>query len=121
MARLSPILRRTDNRLSIRGIPVYPEEIEKLLRELDPAVDDFRLVVTTAHGIGDQLEIMVLRESGQNFPGGSRSNCLELLRSHLRRALGLGVRVLLVDRDRLPQEGMIYKTVFRRGEPFHAE
>lgn len=121
MARISPIIRRTDNRLSIRGIPIYPEEIENLLRELDPALEDFRLIVTTSHGIGDQLEIMVLRESTRDFPGGSRSNCLELLRSHLRRALGLGVRVLFVDRERLPREGLIYKTVYRRSEPFRPQ
>jgi phenylacetate-CoA ligase len=118
MARLSPILRRTDNRLSIRGIPFYPEEIEMLLREFDPALHDFRLLITTSHGVGDQLEILLLREPTPDYPGGGRSHYLEALRSRLRRALGLGVRVTLVDRDRMPVEGLIYRTVFRSGEPF---
>lgn len=118
LARLSPILRRTDNRLSIRGIPFYPEEIETLLREMDPGLADFRLVVTTNHGIGDQLEVLLLREATRDYPGGSRSQYLETVRSSLRRALGLGVRVSMVDRERLPQEGLIHKTVFRSGEPF---
>ncbi len=118
LARLSPIHRRTDNRLSIRGIPFYPEEIENLLRELDPVLDDFRLVITTCHGIGDQLELLLLRESTRDFPGGSRSQYLEAIRSHLRRVLGLGVRVSLTDRERMPGEGLIYKTVFRSAEPF---
>ena len=34
-ARLSPVLRRTDNRVSVRGIPFYPEDIELLLRRFD--------------------------------------------------------------------------------------
>jgi phenylacetate-CoA ligase len=118
MARLSPIHRRTDNRLSIRGIPFYPEEIEKQLREIDPELDDFRLIITTFHGIGDQLEVLLLRESTHDYPGGGRSHYLDMVRSHLRRALGLGVRVFLVDRERLPGEGLIYKTAFRSGEPF---
>ncbi len=118
LARISPIHRRTDNRLSIRGIPFYPEEVEKLLQELDPALDDFRLVITTCHGIGDQLELMLRRDSSRGFPAGNRSHYLEMVRSHLRRALGLGVRVSLVDRERMPGEGLTHKTVFRSGEPF---
>jgi phenylacetate-CoA ligase len=112
-ARLAPILRRTDNRISIRGIPLYPEQVEALLRGIDPALDDFRLIVYTSYGIGEQLEIYLIRSSSHDFPGGSRSQYLELIRSHVRRVLGLGVRVQIVDAERLPKEGLIYKTVFR--------
>ena len=118
LARLGPILRRTDNRLSIRGIPFHPEEIETLLHEMDPGLDDFRLLITTSHGIGDQLEVLLLRESTRDYPGGGRAQYLETVRSTLRRALGLGVRVSMVERDRMPREGLIHKTVFRSGEPF---
>jgi phenylacetate-CoA ligase len=112
-ARLAPILRRTDNRISIRGIPLYPEQVEALLRGLDPLLDDFRLVVTTSHGIGEQLEIYLVRASNHDLPGGSRSQYLELIRSHVRRVLGLGARVQIVDAERLPKEGLTYKTIFR--------
>jgi phenylacetate-CoA ligase len=112
-ARLAPILRRTDNRISIRGIPLYPEQVEALLRGIDPSLDDFRLVVTTSHGMGEQLEIYLARSSAQDFPGGTRSQYLELTRSHVRRVLGLGARVQIVDPERLPKEGLTYKTIFR--------
>jgi phenylacetate-CoA ligase len=113
-ARIAPILRRTDNRISIRGIPLYPEQVEALLRGIDPFLDDFRLVVTTSHGIGEQLELFLARPSIHTFPGGSRSQYLELTRSHVRRVLGLGVRVQMVDTaERLAKEGLTYKTVFR--------
>jgi phenylacetate-CoA ligase len=112
-ARIAPILRRTDNRISIRGIPLYPEQVETLLRGIDPLLEDFRLVVTMSHGIGEQLEICLVRSRAQGFPGGSRAQYLEQTRSRLRRALGLGVRVQIVDRERLPKEGLIYRTVFR--------
>ncbi len=112
-ARLAPILRRTDNRISIRGIPLYPEQVEALLRGIDPALDDFRLVVYTSHGMGEQLEIYLARSSAHDFPGGTRSQYLELTRSHVRRVLGLGARVQIVDPERLPKEGLTYKTIFR--------
>ena len=113
-ARLAPVLRRTDNRISIRGIPLYPEQVEALLRGIDPLLDDFRLIVHTSYGIGEQLEIYLVRSSNQNFPGGGRSQYLELARSHIRRVLGVGARVQIVDTERLPKEGLTYKTVFRR-------
>ena len=112
-ARIAPILRRTDHRLSIRGIPLYPEQVEALLRGIDPALDDFRLIVTTRCGIGEQLELQLVRSATEDFPGGSRSQYLDLLRSHIRRVLGLGVRLQLVAPEHLPQEGLTYKTVFK--------
>ncbi len=112
-SRITPIVRRTDNRLSVRGIPVYPEHVEQILRGLDPVLHDFRLVISMAWGIGEQMELLVARKGGSEFPGGSRSQYLDLIRSHIRRALGLGVRIQLADPDRLPGEGLIYKTVFK--------
>jgi hypothetical protein len=59
------------------------------------------------------LDVLVVRPAESELPGGSRSQYLELLRSHLRRSLGLGARVQLVDPDRLPKQGLTNKTVFR--------
>jgi phenylacetate-CoA ligase len=112
-ARIRPILRRADNRVSVRGIPFHPEQLAVVLQGLDPALADFRLIIHTRQGVGEQLEILVARSTKSDFPGDSRSQYLELLRSHIRRTLGLGVRVQLVESDRLPMEGMISKTVFK--------
>jgi phenylacetate-CoA ligase len=112
--RISPILRRTDNRVSVRGIPLYPEQVGALLQTLDPALLDFRMIIYTHQGMGEQLEVLVVRPAAENFPGDRRAHYLERLRSHLRRMLGLGVRVQLVEPERLPLEGLINKTVFRK-------
>lgn len=119
LARIAPISRRTDNRLSVRGIPIYPEQVEELLVGIDPAIEDLRLLVYTRHGIGEQLEILLTHPGPPNFSKEGRSQYLESLRSRLRRALGLGVRLQLVDRDRLPGEGLIRKTVFRNATRPH--
>lgn len=112
-ARISPVARRTDNRLSVRGIPLYPEQVEGLLTSFDDCIEDLRLVIHTRHGVGEQLEILVTRLQHREFLQGGRSQYLEALRGHVRRALGLGARIQLVERDRLPKEGLIRKTIFK--------
>ncbi|MDY0041265.1 MAG: AMP-binding protein, partial [Desulforhabdus sp.] len=119
LARISPVFRRTDNRLSVRGIPLYPEQVEELLTGIDPAIEDIRVIVHTRHGIGERLEIMIARSPARELPRESRSQYLEGLRSQLRRALGLGARIHLVDLDRLPKEGLIRKTVFMSATALH--
>jgi len=112
-ARISPVARRTDNRLSVRGIPLYPEQVEELLTSFDDFIEDLRLVIHTRHGVGEQLEVLLTRSQEKEFLQGGRSQYLEALRSHVRRALGLGARIQLVERDRLPKEGLIRKTIFK--------
>ncbi len=97
----------------MRGIPLYPEQVEELLTSFDDSIEDLRLVIHTRHGVGEQLEILLTRLSDKEFLQGGRSQYLEALRSHVRRALGLGVRIQLVERDRLPKEGLIRKTIFK--------
>ncbi len=120
LARIVPILRRTDNRVTIRGIPLYPEHIEELLLAIDPELADFRLIIHTLYGVGEQMEILIHRSSAEDLPGNNRAQYLELLRSQVRRALGLGVKVQWVEPDRLPKEGLVYKTIFRTLPPFSA-
>ncbi len=118
LARIVPILRRMDNRITIRGIPIYPEEIEELLRDIDPSLTDFRLVIYTQFGVGEQMEILIQRSSSGELPGNvGRAQYLDLIRSQVRRALGLGVKVQWVEPERLPREGLVYKTVFRPLSP----
>lgn len=113
-ARIVPILRRTDNRVSVRGIPIYPEQVEAILRQLDSRIEDFRLVIESVCGVGEQLELLIVRPSDTDFPeGSSRSYYMDTLRAQLRRAFGLGARIQIVETHRLPKEGLIYKTVFR--------
>lgn len=113
MARITPVLRRTDNRVTVRGIPFYPEDVEELLRDMDPLIEDFRLIVHTCFGVGDHLELLIARAAGEDLPFGGKSQYLDHLRGHLRRMLGIGTRIQVTDLKRLPKEGLTYKTVFR--------
>lgn len=111
-ARLGEILRRTDDRLSIRGIPCYPAQIGNILRGLDPAISDFRLLVHRRFGLGDHLDILVARAGDQRYAADRRGADLEQMRSTLRRVLGFGARLQIVAAADLPAPGLIEKTVF---------
>ncbi len=113
--RISPVLRRTDHRLSVRGVPVSPQRVERILRETDSGLQDFRLLVGTRFGLGDSLDVWI--SLGPSTEG-SKSSRVERIRSRLRRELGLGVRVVDVPPERLPQEGLTYKTVFHQKKEF---
>lgn len=112
LARLSAVLRRSDDAVSVRGIRLYPQVVEQILREVAPEVPDFRLVVQTIHGLGDQVELV----AAQPESGALSGAVLDTLRSRLRRVLGLGVRLRQTPINRLPLAGFTYKTTFQEKE-----
>ncbi len=112
LARLSPVHQRSDDAVSVRGIRLYPQIVERILHEVAPEVPDFRLVVQTVHGFGDQVELVMAQPEAGSLSGA----VLETLRSRLRRVLGLGLRLRQVAAGRLPLSGFTYKTTFQEKE-----
>ncbi|SDB04565.1 phenylacetate-CoA ligase [Desulfonatronum thiosulfatophilum] len=111
-ARLSPVHKRSDDAVSVRGIRISPHIVERILNEVAPDVADFRLVVQTVHGLGDQVELVVAQPEGSALTG----TVLENLRSRLRRVFGLGLRLRQAPLNRLPLAGLTYKTTFQEKE-----
>jgi len=112
LARLSPVLRRCDDALTVRGVRFYPQSLERIVREVTPDIEDVRVVVHTMHGLGDQVELLVAVPQGGSLPG----TVLETMRSRVRRALGLGLRLRQVPAQRLPLAGLTYKTTILEKE-----
>lgn len=117
MARLSPILRRCDDALTVRGVRFYPQSLERIVREVTPDIEDIRVVVHTMHGLGDQVELLVSAQRGESLPG----TVLETMRSRVRRALGLGLRLRQIPAQHLPLAGLTYKTTILEKEPSGAD
>lgn len=88
---------RADDMLIIRGVNVYPSQIESLLLETEGVAPHYRLIVTRK-GYMDQLEVQV-EVSAEKFSG--RFKELEELESTLKAklnwALGISARVKLVE------------------------
>lgn len=116
LARISPPLRRTDGLVMVRGIGIYPLQVEGLLREIAPGVEDFRLLIKKRYGLGDQLEIQ-MGLPRQLFENDRQAAALaDTLRAHLRRGLGLGVKVKLLETSKLPTALDAGKVIYE-GEP----
>jgi phenylacetate-CoA ligase len=102
--RMTPALNRSDGLLTVRGIALYPDHLARVVGEVAPEAQNYRLHVRKRHGLNDQLEIQV-GLAAEQLADWSRSNAIaESIRSHLRRATGLGIKVRLVDRVNLPAE-----------------
>ena len=102
--RMAAPLSRSDNLLMIRGIAIYPEQVALLLGEVAPEVENYRLIIRQREGLNDQLEVQVAYPT--NFVSDwYRTHALaDNIRTHLRREIGLGVKVKLMEESNLAGE-----------------
>jgi phenylacetate-CoA ligase len=115
MARMNRILGRTDDMLIIRGVNVFPSQIESVLLENGDATPHYQLVVDRKGNL-DDLEIWV-EVSEKLFSSEVRK--LESLgvkiKQKIESTLGIGVRVKLVEPKTIPRsEGKAKRVVDKR-------
>lgn len=95
--RMRKILGRTDDMLIIRGVNVFPSQIESVLMEVEEVEPHYQLVVDRV-GFLDVLEVLV--EVPERFFVGSLK-VLEDLRERIEHkiesTIGIGVKVRLVE------------------------
>jgi phenylacetate-CoA ligase len=103
-ARMSPPLRRSDDLLVVRGIAMYPDHITHLLAEVAPNVRNHRLIIRKRHGLNDQLELQVALPDDYVSDWYGTQRLADTIRSHLRRAIGMGIKVKLVEAGSLAGE-----------------
>jgi phenylacetate-CoA ligase len=110
-ARMSRIVGRTDDMLIIRGVNVFPSQIEAALVGHDALSPHYAIVVTRP-GQLDEIEVQI--EVGQNFydqlgpdrlQGGDPAVAELRARAHqrLRDALGLNAEVVLIAPGEAPR------------------
>lgn len=100
-ARMAKIKGRTDDMLKIRGVNVFPSQIESVLMKFDQIAPHYQLVITRVN-FSDHLEVKVeLADSSllENYAG------LEALRSsihhNLKTVLSIETKVSLVEHKSL--------------------
>jgi phenylacetate-CoA ligase len=111
LARMSRVLGRSDDMLVIRGVNVFPSEVERALLAIPELAPHYQLIVTRP-GHLDELEIEAeVRERV------SPSRALVArAEEQLARALGLSARVTLLPPQTVPRsEGKALRVVDRRG------
>lgn len=119
MRQIRQIGRRSDDRLVIQGINVFPSKIEAALLAIEGALPPYRVVLTRVEGL-DQIEVQI--EVTPQVVSDQVSALEELqnrLRHEIEQALGFQVPVRLVEPHTLSRGAgqQAERIVDRRGIP----
>jgi phenylacetate-CoA ligase len=103
MARLTKILGRTDDMLIVRGVNVFPSQIEHALLGVEGVTPHYQLVLTTRADRQDELRVRIEAAAALGAASGDRQAVEVAVREVLRSALGLAVVVEIVAPGTLPR------------------
>ena len=115
LRRMRRIGRRSDDMLIIRGVNVYPSQIEAVLLEVEGTQPHYQIVLTREHGL-DQMEVQV-EVTPQIFSDrvGALDALSERLIDAIERVIGIRIKVTLVEPQTLGRsEGKAKRVVDRR-------
>jgi len=90
--RMEKVLGRNDDMLIIRGVNVFPSQIEAVLLAMDQVEPHYQLVVERGADHLDELEVRVESSTGSGQHGELRGR----LGTSLRNALGIGCDVTIL-------------------------
>jgi len=115
-ARMERVRGRTDDMLIVRGVNVFPTQIEQVLLAHAGLTSNYQLIVDRQHDQLDELEVHIEATDIFHKQGGEAIGRLQAtVTEDLRQALGLHARVLIVEPHRLPRsEGKVKRVVDRR-------
>ncbi|MGO8760267.1 MAG: phenylacetate--CoA ligase family protein [Terracidiphilus sp.] len=113
--RIDRIGRRSDDMLIIRGVNVFPSQVESALLEVEGTLPHYQILLTREHGL-DQMEVEV-EITPQMFEDkiGALQELNQRLQGALDRVLGIRVRVALVEAHSIERsEGKAKRVIDRR-------
>jgi len=113
--RIERIGRRSDDMLIIRGVNVFPSQVETALLDVEGTLPHYQIVLTREHGL-DQMEVAV-EVTPQMFEDkiGALQELNQRLQSALDRVLGIRVRVTLAEAHSIERsEGKAKRVIDRR-------
>jgi phenylacetate-CoA ligase len=118
LRRMRRIGRRSDDMLIIRGVNVYPSQIETVLLEVEGTLPHYQIILTREHGL-DQIEVQV-EVTPQVFS--DRVGALEALSDKLvdaiERVIGIRIKVTLVEPQTIQRsEGKAKRVIDKRAQP----
>jgi len=114
-ARLSRISGRTDDMLIIKGVNIFPSQIESVLMEVEGVLPHYQIIVDRVKYV-DRLQILV--EISEKFFSDEMKRLRgfhEKLKDHIESALGISVDLKLVEPRTLERfEGKAKRVIDRR-------
>jgi len=115
LRRMRRIGRRTDDMLIIRGVNVFPSQVETALLEVEGTLPHYQIILTRSHGL-DQMEVQV-EVTPETFSDqiGVLEERNEKISDALEGVLGIRVRVTLVEPHTIERsEGKARRVIDRR-------
>jgi phenylacetate-CoA ligase len=114
--RMQRVQGRTDDMLIVRGVNVFPTQIEQVLLAHPGLTSNYQIIVDRQHDQLDELEVRVEADEVLHREGGETVGLLQAnVIEDLRQALGLHAHVLIVEPYHLPRsEGKVKRVVDRR-------
>jgi phenylacetate-CoA ligase len=113
MRRIARIGRRSDDMLIIRGVNVFPSQVEAALLEIEGTLPHYQIILTRAQGL-DQMEVEVAPQMF-NDKIGALQGLQGRIQSSLDHVLGIRVKVALVEAFSIQRsEGKAKRVIDRR-------
>jgi phenylacetate-CoA ligase len=114
--RMQRVRGRTDDMLIVRGVNVFPTQIEQVLLSRPELTSNYQIIVDRQHDQLDELEVWVEADEAMHRQGQTAISALQsTVTEDLGQALGLHAHVLIVEPHHLPRsEGKVKRIVDRR-------
>ena len=117
LRRIQRVSHRSDDMMIIRGVNVFPSQIEAALLRVEQTLPHYQIVLTRKHGL-DQMEVQI-EVTGEMFR--DRVSALEQLQQKLAHAIehvtGLRVEVRLVEPQTIARsQGKAKRVIDQRKE-----
>ncbi|QOY90627.1 phenylacetate--CoA ligase family protein [Paludibaculum fermentans] len=115
LRRMRRIGRRSDDMLIIRGVNVFPSQVEAALLDVEGTLPHYQIVLTRMHGL-DQMEVLV-EVTPETFSDkiGALEELSTKIADALEHVLGLRVQVRLVEPHTIQRsEGKAKRVLDRR-------
>ncbi|MFO7605751.1 MAG: phenylacetate--CoA ligase [Desulfurivibrionaceae bacterium] len=115
LTRMERVLGRTDDMLIIKGVNVYPSQIEEILFEVEGTKPHYQIVVER-EGRLDKATVLVEVVESLFFDRIAKQNeLIDLIKKRLATELGIGVEVKLVEEKSLERsEGKAKRIIDKR-------
>lgn len=113
--RMSKVSARSDDMLIIRGVNVYPQQIEEALLAIEGVAPHYQIVVSRA-GALDELEVLVEITEGIFFDEMTKQQAMkEKIERQLETSLAVHAKVRLVEPGSTPRsEGKAVRVIDQR-------
>ena len=109
LARMGPVSGRRDDMLILRGVNLYPSEIEHVLLGVEGVEPHYELTITRP-GASDEVTVRC-----EPAPGADRQGLTASVHAALRERTGLGFDVELVDAGTIPRsQGKAARVIDKR-------